>query len=210
MTQGARASGDLFIVSAPSGAGKTSLVRKLVEIDSDIVLSVSHTTRALRRGEQSGVDYHFVSAVEFEALIAGGAFLEHAQVFDHLYGTTRESVYRELEAGRDVVLEIDWQGARQVRSQVRESVSVFVMPPSRQSLRERLCARGQDPEEIIGRRMRDAASEMAHYEEFEYLVVNERLERAVQALHCIVEAQRLKRTRQGREHHDMIDELLDS
>jgi guanylate kinase len=162
--------GTLYIISAPSGAGKTSMVKALLERTPDVVVSVSNTTREPRPGEQDGVDYHFTDKAEFERLVEAGEFLEYAQVFDNYYGTRRAVVEAELEAGRDVILEIDWQGARQVASAAPDAVKVFIMPPSAGALRERLNARGQDSEEIIERRMRDAISEMSHYAEYHYLI----------------------------------------
>ena len=194
----AGAPGELFIVSAPSGAGKTTMVRALVEHDADIVLSISYTTRKQRPGEQPDVDYHFVSASEFERLAASEALLEHAQVFDHWYGTSRPDVLRELAAGRDVVLEIDWQGARQARARMPEGISVFVMPPTRGTLESRLRARAKDTDAIIARRLRDAVSDMTHYDEFDYLIFNANLNDAVAGLRAIVQARRLAATATGR------------
>lgn len=199
--------GALFVVSAPSGAGKTTLVRMLCERDEEVVASVSHTTRPRRRGERTGIDYHFVAPSHFQRLIDTGAFLEHARVFGYHYGTSRDGVQRELAAGRDVVLEIDWQGARQIRQRCPDAVGVFVMPPSHESLRARLRARGEDDEAVIAGRMRDAASELSHCREFDYLVVNDALERAVGDLRCIVHAQRLRLRRQACRHRLLLDRL---
>ena len=199
--------GALFVVSAPSGAGKTTLVRMLCERDEAVVASVSHTTRPRRRGEREGVDYHFVAPAHFQRLIDTGAFLEHARVFGHHYGTSRDGVQRELAAGRDVVLEIDWQGAKQVRRRRPDAIGVFVTPPSHESLHARLRARGEDDEAVIARRMRDAASELSHYREFDYLIVNDALERAADDLRCIVHAQRLRRRRQAGRHRRLLDRL---
>ncbi len=184
--------GTLFIVSAPSGAGKTSLLKALVAADRAIQVSISHTTRPGRPGEQDGVDYHFVSEVEFGRMIEAGAFLEHARVFDNFYGTAETGVRERLASGQDVVLEIDWQGARQVRERMAGAISIFILPPTPQALKERLSARGQDSEEVIARRMRDAKNEMSHYAEFDYLVINEDFERALQELRSIVGAARLR------------------
>jgi guanylate kinase len=186
------ASGTLFIVSAPSGAGKTSLVRALIDGATEIAVSVSHTTRPQRPGEQDGVNYHFVDAARFEAMIAEDAFLEHAQVFGNRYGTARETVTRELAAGRDVILEIDWQGARQVRRLMPAAVSIFILPPSNAELERRLRGRGTDEEETIRRRMNAAVAEMSHYHEYEFLVVNDDFARAVADLHAIVRSCRLR------------------
>jgi len=186
------ARGTLFVVSAPSGAGKTSLVRALVARDPDIRISVSHTTRAPRPGERDGDHYHFVDAATFERMCAEDAFVEHARVFDHAYGTARAAVRRELEAGRDVILEIDWQGARQVRERMPECVTVFVLPPSLGQLRARLEARAQDDPQVIERRMRDAVAEIAHHGEYEYLIVNDAFEAALADLGNVIAACRLR------------------
>jgi guanylate kinase len=189
--------GVLFVVSAPSGAGKTSLLRALIPTDDRLRLSVSHTTRPPRPGEQDGVHYHFVERARFEAMVGEDAFLEHAQVFDNLYGTAERSVRDQLAAGQDVVLEIDWQGARQVRARFPEAVTVFIAPPSVAALRERLSGRGQDGPEVIERRMRDARSELSHYGEYDYLVVNDDFEQALADLRAIVGAERLRLPRQA-------------
>lgn len=178
--------GRLFVISAPSGAGKTSLVKALLERDPELALSISHTTRRPRPHETDGREYHFVSVPQFEQLAARGAFLEHARVFDNYYGTSRDTVERLLGAGTDVVLEIDWQGAQQVRSALPECVTVFILPPSRRALEERLTGRQTDSPEIIARRLSDAVGDMRHYSEFDYVVVNDRFEQAVQDLQSIV------------------------
>jgi len=188
--------GVLFVVSAPSGAGKTSLLRALIPSDPRLQLSVSHTTRAPRPGEQDGEHYHFVDRPRFEAMVAAGAFLEHAQVFDNFYGTAEQSVRDVLAAGRDVVLEIDWQGAREMRARFPVAVSVFIVPPDVQTLRERLSGRGQDSAEVIERRMRAARRELSHYGEYDYLVVNDDFAQALADLRAIVAAERLRRHRQ--------------
>ncbi len=200
--------GTLYIFSAPSGAGKTSLVKALLAEVDGIEVSVSHTTRVMRPGEQDGVDYHFISKDEFENMVEADAFLEHAQVFDNFYGTARSSIDTRLAAGADVILEIDWQGARQVRAWKSDAVSVFILPPSREALRERLRGRGQDSEEIIARRMRDAVSEMSHYAEFDYLVFNDRFETALQELVAIVTAERLRMAPQRARHAAILAALL--
>ncbi len=200
--------GTLYIFSAPSGAGKTSLVKALLTEMDGIEVSVSHTTRAMRPGEQDGVDYHFISKDEFENMVEADAFLEHAQVFDNFYGTARSSIDARLAAGADVILEIDWQGARQVRAWKTDAVSVFILPPSREALEERLRGRGQDSEEIIARRMRDAVSEMSHYDEFDYLVINDRFEVALQELAAIVTAERLRVVAQKARHAAILTALL--
>ncbi|MGQ9660007.1 MAG: guanylate kinase [Thermochromatium sp.] len=182
--------GLLFIVSAPSGAGKTSLVKALVERDPGLMLSVSCTTRPARAGEQDGVHYHFLDRERFEREIEAGAFLEYAQVFGHLYGTRAGDVCRCLDAGRDILLEIDWQGARQVRERFPEAIGVFVLPPSIEELERRLRGRGTDSDEVITHRMAEARNELAHFAEYSYLVVNDRFETALAALAAIVTAER--------------------
>lgn len=183
-------SGQLYIFSAPSGAGKTSLVEALLETVSGIEVSVSHTTRAMRPGEINGVHYHFTNVVGFEKMIEASAFLEHAKVFDNYYGTSQLVVEERLSEGEDVILEIDWQGAQQVRKLMPYAISVFILPPSREALEQRLNARGQDSAEIIARRMQDATSDMAHYVEFDYLVINDDFAEATRQLSAIVLAQR--------------------
>lgn len=200
--------GTLFIVSAPSGAGKTSLLKALVEVDSEINVSVSHTTRAVRPGEQDGVDYHFVDQDRFLEMIGEGAFLEHAKVFDNYYGTAESELRERLEQGQDLVLEIDWQGARQVRERIPEAISIFVLPPDPQALHDRLSARGQDSEAVIERRMRDAQSEMSHYGEFDYLIINEDFEQARIELQSIVRAARLRQSVQAVKLKERLSALL--
>jgi guanylate kinase len=201
-------SGVLFVVSAPSGAGKTSLLRALIPTDPRLRLSISHTTRAPRPGEADGVHYHFVDRAAFEAMVAAGEFLEHAQVFDNLYGTAERSVRAVLGGDLDVVLEIDWQGARQVRARFPEAVLVFVAPPSVAALRERLSGRGQDSAEVIERRMRDARGELSHFGEYDYLVVNDVFEQALSDLRAIVAAERLRRPRQQERLAAALDAML--
>jgi guanylate kinase len=201
-------SGVLFVVSAPSGAGKTSLLRALIPTDPRLRLSISHTTRAPRPGEEDGVHYHFVDRPAFEAMVAAGEFLEHAQVFDNLYGTAEQSVRAVLGGDLDVVLEIDWQGARQVRARFPEAVSVFVAPPSVAALRERLSGRGQDSADVIERRMRDARGELSHFGEYDYLVVNDVFEQALSDLRAIVAAERLRRPRQQERLAAALDAML--
>jgi guanylate kinase len=201
--------GTLFIISAPSGAGKTSLVKALLERVSDVIVSVSHTTREPRAGEKDGVDYHFVSKAEFETMVAAGQFLEHAQVFDNFYGTSRVAVAEQLGAGRDVILEIDWQGARQVRHAAPQAVGVFILPPTRETLRERLTARGQDSEQVIERRMRDAIREMSHYGEYHFLIFNDDFEQAVAELQALFVARRLRREAQEQRNAAGLRALLE-
>ena len=200
--------GTLFIISAPSGAGKTSLVKQLVNSSEDITVSISHTTRAQRPGEVDGVDYHFIDEQEFLSMVGHSAFLEHARVFDNYYGTSQQHVERLLLDGKDVILEIDWQGARQVRRLIQDSQSIFILPPSSAALKERLEKRGQDNDEIIQRRMQDAVNEMSHYAEFDYLVVNDDFDQALQELRCIISANRLRQCRQERSIEKLLIELL--
>ncbi|HHM04373.1 MAG TPA: guanylate kinase [Gammaproteobacteria bacterium] len=188
--------GTLYIVSAPSGAGKTSLLARVLADTPELVLSVSHTTRAPRPGERSGTHYYFVDHARFEAMIAEGAFLEYARVFDNYYGTSRAAVLRQLEQGRDVVLEIDWQGAQQVRAAFPGVVSIFILPPSRTALEQRLRSRAQDSEAVIQRRLAGAVTEMSHYGEYDYLVVNDDFDTAVADLRAIVRSGRLAAHRQ--------------
>ena len=178
--------GRLLVIAAPSGAGKTSLVKALLAADPSLQLSISHTTRPQRPTEQDGREYHFVKTAEFESLAARGEFLEHARVFDNFYGTSRAFVTAQLAAGHDVVLEIDWQGARQVRTSLPECVSIFILPPSRRALEERLARRATDSAAVIARRLADAASDMSHCVEFDYVVINDDFARAVADLQRIV------------------------
>lgn len=200
--------GTLYILSAPSGAGKTSLVKALLEQDPQLVVSVSHTTRARRPGEVGGQDYNFVSMDAFNELIEQGQFLEYAEVFGNKYGTSQQWVREQLAAGRDVILEIDWQGAEQVRRLMREAVTVFILPPSRAALRERLTHRGQDSDETIARRMSEAVSEMSHYPEYDYLVINDRFEVALDQLASLFKTRRLRQEVQQQLQADLLSELL--
>jgi guanylate kinase len=181
------ARGRLFVIAAPSGAGKTSLVKALMEREPQLQFSVSYTTRKARPREIDGVDYHFVSHERFEAMIAAGEFLEHARVFDNYYGTALATVADSLAAGRQLLLEIDWQGAAQVRERLPESVSIFILPPSRESLEQRLRQRSTDAEDVIRRRLRDSVQDMTHWSDFAFVVVNDRFERALEELHEIVQ-----------------------
>lgn len=200
--------GQLFIISAPSGAGKTSLVKALIDIVEGLTVSTSHTTRAMRPGEVDGVDYHFIEHSEFLKMVERGAFLEHAEVFDNFYGTAQESIETQLYQGLDVILEIDWQGAAQVRELMPDAISIFILPPSREALRERLRGRGQDSEEIIERRMRDAVSESSHYDESDFLIINDDFTAALDELSQLIVSQRLKTTRQATLFNGIITELL--
>ncbi|MEK7206618.1 MAG: guanylate kinase [Pseudomonadota bacterium] len=179
-------SGKLFILSAPSGAGKSSLAKALIEILPDLGVSVSHTTRAPRPGEQNGVHYFFVSRSEFDAMVAAGRFLEHATVFGNSYGTSRAVIESLLKQGKSVILDIDWQGARSIKAQMPQALSIFILPPSRAALEERLRHRQQDSDEVIARRMREAVSEMSHYREFDWVVVNDDFAAALADLKAII------------------------
>lgn len=202
------ATGNLYIVAAPSGAGKTSLVKSLVETTPGIVASVSHTTRPPRPGEQEGVHYYFVSLAAFEAMVAEGAFLEHAQVFGNRYGTSRAAVLSKLQDGLDVILEIDWQGAQQARERMPGCLGIFILPPSRDALQQRLAGRGQDSVEVIEQRMAAALDELSHYAEFDYLVINDQFETALTELRAILIAQRQRRTAQLERHPELLQMLL--
>lgn len=200
--------GTLYIIAAPSGGGKSSLVRALLESTPNLKVSISHTTRPMRPGEQDGVNYHFVDQATFDALLAANTFLEHARVFDHCYGTSRHWVLERLREGIDVILEIDWQGARQVRQAHPDTVGIFILPPSRATLETRLRARGQDQEEVISRRMRAAKDEMSHYHEFDYLVLNDDFTAALADLKAILRCRRLRQTSQAIKLKDLLADLL--
>lgn len=178
--------GQLFIISAPSGAGKTSVVKRLINGLGDLRVSISHTTRGKRLGESEGEDYFFVSVEQFKALLSNDGFIEHAQVFDNFYGTSKNHLEHLLSQGLDVILEIDWQGAQQVRQAVPESLSIFILPPSRAILEQRLQGRGQDSDEVIARRMQSAVSEMSHYDEYDFIVVNDDLEQTTEAVMALI------------------------
>ncbi|MGM0541888.1 MAG: guanylate kinase [Pseudomonadota bacterium] len=201
--------GSLYIISAPSGAGKTSLVGKLIELDSRIRVSVSSTTRDKRPGEEDGVNYHFLSIEAFQEKIAQGDFLEHAKVFDNFYGTSQSSVESQLNSGKDVILEIDWQGAQQVKTLMPHAISIFILPPSLKELKRRLTGRGTDSDEVIERRMADAVSEISHYNEFDYLVINNNFDIALKELHSIFSSGRLTLAKQVEAHNSLIQAMLD-
>ena len=207
-TRAPPASGCLFVLAAPSGGGKTSLVRALLEREPGMRLSVSYTTRPPRPGERDGVDYHFVDEPTFMSLKDKGEFLEHAFVHGNWYATSATWLSHEVHAGHDVLLEIDWQGARQVRHLISGSVLIFILPPSLASLRERLTKRGQDTDEVITRRMEAAREEMRHCGEFDYVIMNQDFARAVDDLSVIVRAARLAATRQQVRHAALIADLL--
>ena len=200
--------GTLYIVAAPSGAGKSSLVNAVLARETGIALSISFTSRAPRPGERHAHHYHFVDKAEFERMIAAGDFFEHALVHGDYKGTARQSVEPQLAAGKDVLLEIDWQGARQVREKMPDAVSVFILPPSLDALQTRMRNRGQDSEEVIARRLAAAREEMSHYDEFDYVIVNEHFDAAAAELRSIFVAQRLRRPDQARRHAALIRELL--
>ncbi|MFA0810409.1 guanylate kinase [Microbulbifer epialgicus] len=201
--------GTLYTVSAPSGAGKTSLVKALVDSDNQVTVSISHTTRAMRPGEVNGVDYHFVERVEFLAMLEQNAFLEHAQVYgDNYYGTSKGSIEEILASGRDVILEIDWQGAAQVRRLLPDTVGIFILPPSQETLCQRLTGRGQDDQAEIDRRMDQAIDEMTHYVEADYLVINDHFDQALVELRSIITAQRQRLEQQQLRHGELLKALL--
>lgn len=200
--------GNLFTISAPSGAGKTSLVNALLPLLSDVKVSVSHTTRAKRSGETEGVNYHFVDTSEFLRMLEQGDFLEAAEVFGNRYGTSQRWVKETLAKGIDVILEIDWQGAQQVRHLLPETVSIFILPPSRSALEQRLNGRGQDSAEVIQKRMAAAIDEMSHYPEADYLIVNDDFQTALTELRAIFIAERLQLDHQKLRHAELLRELL--
>jgi guanylate kinase len=199
--------GNLFVIAAPSGGGKTSLTRALLERDRGIRLSVSYTTRAPRPGETQGVDYHYISADRFMALKAAGEFLEHAHVHGNWYATSASWLKAEVDAGRDVLLEIDWQGAAQVRSLVPDSVQVFILPPSLASLQQRLVKRGQDDAATIARRLTAARDEIRHCKEFDYVIINQDFASAVDDLSAIVRSARLRGVQQRARYRALIEQL---
>ncbi|MCZ6710294.1 MAG: guanylate kinase [Gammaproteobacteria bacterium] len=200
--------GLVFIVSAPSGGGKTSLIAKLLERDASLAVSVSHTTRNRRPGETDGVDYHFVDTEAFSKMTTDQAFVEHAEVFGNFYGTSKAAVSAELDQGRDVILEIDWQGARLVREDYPQAISIFILPPSRETLKTRLNRRARDDAAAIAERTDQAQVEMAHWADYDYLVVNDDFETAVEALSCILSAARLGSAPQQQNLRTLLAELL--
>jgi len=202
------ATGQLYVISAPSGAGKTSLVKALLESTPNLEVSVSHTTRDIRPGETDGINYHFVDESEFEAIRDANGFFEWAQVFGNFYGTSSQAVQEKLADGIDVILEIDWQGARQVKALVNTAISIFVLPPSTAALRSRLTDRGQDNDEIIEGRMQAARDEIAHYNEADFIVLNDDFKTALCDLQSIVRAHRLSQEKQSRELTGVIADLL--
>jgi guanylate kinase len=200
--------GTLYTISAPSGAGKTSLVAELLKRTPQLSVSVSHTTRPMRPGEEDGVNYHFISHEVFQQMLGETAFLEHAQVFDNFYGTSQKWVESELARGEDVILEIDWQGAQQVRRLMPETVAIFILPPSREALNQRLTGRGQDDDSVIQRRMDAAVAEMSHYVEGDYVVINDDFNTALADLEAIIRARRLQLDKQQDRHATLLSALL--
>ena len=200
--------GTLFVISAASGAGKTSLVKSVLKHVSDIEVSVSHTTRAPREGEVDGVDYHFVDKETFQAMVNGSEFIESATVFGNMYGTSRQHIQEQLFKGKDVILEIDWQGARQIRQLMNDCRTIYVVPPSVAALRERLTSRGQDDESVINQRMQEAISEMSHYVEFDYLIINDDFDEARDNLAAIIKGNRMLHEHQQQKHADLLAKLL--
>ncbi len=202
--------GTLYIVSAPSGAGKSSLINALLETNPtyDMKVSVSHTTRGMRPGEVHGVHYNFVSVEEFKELAAQNAFLEHAEVFGNFYGTSRLWIEQQLNKGIDVFLDIDWQGAQQIRTLMPEAKSIFILPPSKDELERRLNARGQDSEAVIARRMDEARSEISHFTEYDYVIVNDDFDVALIDFKAIIRAERLKQDKQAAKYSSMLTALL--
>lgn len=200
--------GMLYIISAPSGAGKTSLVNALLEETDFIEVSVSYTTRHKRPGEREGVDYHFVDHETFRQMIAEEVFIEHAEVFGNYYGTSKQRIKEKLKAGIDIILEIDWQGAQQVRRQFEHCTTVYILPPSRNELLSRLQERGQDSPEVISKRMDEAIQQISHYNEFNYIIVNDQFSHALGELKALIYAFRLRQTAQCRRNHNLIEALL--
>jgi guanylate kinase len=200
-------SGTLFIVSSPSGGGKTSLVKALLESEPELRLSVSYTTRSARAGEVEGRDYHFISPAEFGRMLEAGEFLESAEIYGNHYGTSQKWIERERDQHRDVLLEIDWQGAQQVRRLMRQVVSVFILPPSREVLEQRLRKRGQDSADVIARRLAAAREEIAHAGEYDYVIINDDFHQAALDLRSIVRAERLRTARQLARHSDAFNRM---
>ena len=200
--------GTLYIVSAPSGAGKTSLVKALIDSMAQVRVSVSHTTRAMRPGEVDGVNYHFTAREEFVEMLKQGDFLEHAEVFGNLYGTSHSWVKQTLAKGYDLILEIDWQGAQQVRKLVPDAKSIFILPPTHKDLRQRLHNRGQDADDVIDLRMQQAIAEMSHYVEYDYIVINDQFATALDDLKAIFRANQLRLDSQQKRHTQLLCDLL--
>ena len=201
-------SGKLIVISAPSGAGKTTLVKALCDADPNLMVSISHTTRPRRDGEKDGISYHFTDVESFKEMVDSDQFLEHAKVFDHDYGTAKNTVNSLLSDGYDVILEIDWQGAAHIRQIMPECISIFILPPSYQALETRLTGRGEDDSTTIQRRMRDAIDELSHYDEYEYLVINDDFEMALSELQRILVALRENREIQQEDLSQFVADLM--
>ncbi|GGP22548.1 guanylate kinase [Silvimonas iriomotensis] len=201
------AKGTIFVVTAPSGAGKTTLVAALLAADQQIQLSISFTSRPARAGEVNGKDYHFVDRATFEGMVQAGDFVEWAEVYGNYYGTSRKWLESVIDDGRDILLEIDWQGAQQVKKLFPDSVGVFVLPPSINTLEQRLRARGKDPEDVIQRRMSKAREEMGHVSEAQYVIINEHIDDAVRDIISVVRAERLRGERQAVRHAELVNSL---
>ena len=200
-------SGNLFIISAPSGAGKTSMVSALLNSNRQIALSISYTTRAPRPGETDGKEYHFISRDKFLQMAQQGDFLESAEVYGNLYGTSQSWIENQLASGRDILLEIDWQGAAQVRKLMPQAISVFILPPSLAALENRLNGRGQDSTEVIARRLQAAQEDISHVAEFDYVIINDKLDEALRQLDAVITAASLRRDSQFVRHASLIDQL---
>ncbi len=200
--------GTLYVISAASGAGKTSLVSAVLDQVPDVEVSVSHTTRAPREGEVDGVNYHFIDSDRFQSMVEAGEFFESASVFGNMYGTSRQHIQEQLLKGKDVILEIDWQGARQIRQLMADCKSIYIVPPSITALRQRLTTRGQDDEAVIDKRMHEAVSEMSHYVEFEYLVVNDIFDEARENLAAIILGERMLLEHQQHKYAELLAGLL--
>ena len=200
--------GTLYTVSAPSGAGKTSLVEALTQSSEQVQVSISHTTRPMRPGEQDGVNYHFMTQAAFAEMLKRNAFLEHATVFGNSYGTSAQWVESQLQQGLDVILEIDWQGAAQIKQLRPDAVAIFILPPSRAELQQRLQKRGQDDASVIERRMAEAVDEISHFDHADFVVINDQFDRALQELHCILECHRLRVGVQAHRWKSLLQDLL--
>ena len=200
--------GNLFILSAPSGAGKSSLYKALLKQDDNIRISISHTTRPSRKGEEHGTEYYFINVDSFQEMISDNDFFEHAQVFDNYYGTSKTAIITMLNQGLDVILEIDWQGARQVKKQYPDALGIFVLPPSKAELETRLRGRGTDSNEVIERRMAKAVNEMSHYDEYDFVLINDDFDDTLEKMQGIFHAMRAKRALIEEKHADLINDLL--
>lgn len=200
--------GTLFIVAAPSGGGKTSLVNNIVKKINHLEISISHTTRPIRKGEENGVDYYFINEDEFKTMLNNNDFVEHAFVFDYFYATSWEQIKRRLDKGKDVILDIDWQGAQQIKKRFKDAVGIFIIPPSLDSLLERLQARKRDDEGIIKKRMQKSQDELRHYTEFDYLIVNDDFDKASEELFAIILANRLTLEKQQKKQKELLSKLL--